>query len=143
MRAGGAPVPAVARSALAIAGIAALVTGVATAPDPADARADDPAAVVKMVGIEFQPDTVTITTGETVEWVNESKLTHTVTADPTKAAKAANVTLPDGAEPFDSGDVAPGETYRRTFTVPGTYGYFCVPHEAAGMTGTVVVKPPK
>jgi plastocyanin len=28
---------------------------------------------------------------------------------------------------------------RHTFDVPGTYQYFCIPHEMAGMTGTVVV----
>ena len=34
----------------------------------------------------------------------------------------------------------PGGTFDYTFTVPGTYRYFYVPHEALGMIGTIVVK---
>jgi plastocyanin len=34
----------------------------------------------------------------------------------------------------------PGNTYQHTFTVPGTYRYFCQPHESNGMVGEVVVK---
>ncbi len=52
------------------------------------------------------------------------------------------MSLPPGASPFDSGDLAPGEVYVRTFDVPGTYRCFCVPHERAGMTGVVVVEGP-
>lgn len=97
--------------------------------------------VVEIEGIQFLPETVTIRAGETIEWRNGSKLGHTVTADPEKAANPDHVQLPEGAATFDSGDLAPGETYRRTFDVPGTYQYFCIPHEAAGMVGTIVVKP--
>lgn len=104
-------------------------------------RVPRPVAVVEIHGIQFQPDTLRIRAGQTVEWRNRSKLTHTVTADPEKAADPADVRLPEGAKTFDSGALPPGDTYRRTFEVPGTYGYFCVPHEAAGMTGTIVVEP--
>ncbi|WP_162622742.1 plastocyanin/azurin family copper-binding protein [Salinisphaera orenii] len=37
--------------------------------------------------------------------------------------------------------MAPGADYAHRFTEPGTYRYFCIPHEAAGTVGTVVVKP--
>ncbi|HEX9710874.1 MAG TPA: plastocyanin/azurin family copper-binding protein, partial [Candidatus Thermoplasmatota archaeon] len=31
-------------------------------------------------------------------------------------------------------------TFQRTFTAAGRYPYWCIPHQKAGMTGTVVVK---
>ena len=48
--------------------------------------------------------------------------------------------MPKGAVAFDSGFIPPGGDYRYTFTVPGTYKYFCLPHEKAGMVGVIVVK---
>ena len=41
---------------------------------------------------------------------------------------------------FDSGFIPPGGDYSYTFTVPGRYRYFCLPHEKAGMVGVIVVK---
>ena len=49
--------------------------------------------------------------------------------------------LPAGAKPFDSGKVPAGNTYRQTFATPGTYRYFCKPHETKGMVGEIVVQP--
>lgn len=103
------------------------------APPPADAE-------VEMTNrLRFLPDTVRIRVGEAVRWRNTSDLLHTVTADPEKATRSGSVRLPSGASSFDSGNLPPGEEFRHTFTVPGTYEYFCVPHEAAGMTGVVIV----
>ncbi len=45
-----------------------------------------------------------------------------------------------GAAAFDSGFIPPGGDYSYTYTVPGTYRRFCLPHEKAGMVGVVVVK---
>ncbi|QBQ54317.1 plastocyanin/azurin family copper-binding protein [Nitrosococcus wardiae] len=78
--------------------------------------------------------------GETVPWESQSVLVHTVTAVPAKAARAEDVALPRGAEPFNSGLLGPGETFQHTFTVKGTYRYFCIPHEAAGMVGEVIIQ---
>jgi plastocyanin len=64
---------------------------------------------------------------------------HHATSDPSLAIKPAEVTNPPGAEPFDSGFLRPGETFRHIFTVPGEYKYTCVVHEAKGMIGTIVV----
>lgn len=103
--------------------------------------ASEPAATVNMGSqLTFEPASITIKAGETVDFVNGSPLIHTVTADPAKAREADNVSLPEGAETFDSGNLAPGESFSHTFTEPGTYQYFCIPHEAAGMTGTIVVQ---
>jgi len=50
---------------------------------------------------------------------------------------------PEAAAPWDSGFlVKPGDTFEVTFTVEGVYDYFCLPHEAAGMVGRIVVGRP-
>src|SRR3712207_3330778 len=84
----------------------------------------------------FAPDEVTVAAGETVSWVNVSGESHTVTAYEDE--------IPDGADYFATGDassedaarddVANGlvnedETFEMTFDEPGTYRYFCIPHE--------------
>lgn len=98
-------------------------------------------AVVEMTGdLEFQPPSLTIEAGQTVEWRNVSDLPHTVTADPGKAADPTHVALPDGAEPFDSGFIQADGSYSHTFDVPGEYRYFCIPHEGAGMVATLTVE---
>ena len=33
----------------------------------------------------------------------------------------------------------PGESFSYTFTAPGTYSYFCIPHVLSGMRGTIEV----
>lgn len=90
---------------------------------------------------QFSPREVTIKVGESVTWKNSANDVHTVTADPSKAKMKENVSVPAGARPFHSGDIAPGKTYRQTFTTAGTYRYVCTHHEDKGMTGTITVKP--
>jgi plastocyanin len=97
------------------------------------------AAVVTMTGTRFEPYRVTVRAGETVEWRNTSDGTHTVTADPDRAANPDHVLVPRGAGLFHSGSLLPDESFRFTFTVPGTYRYVCLPHEDAGMIGSVLV----
>jgi plastocyanin len=102
---------------------------------------DAPTRTVRMTSQgRFEPAQITIRAGETVQWRNDSSHPHTVTADPGRAANPAHVVLPDGAEPFDSGEIAPGATFTHTFDVPGTYIYVCSPHEEDGMMGIVVVR---
>ncbi len=99
------------------------------------------AAEVTMTNdLTFQPRTVRIKAGETVTWRNTSNLVHTVTADPELASDPSSIKLPTGAEPFNSGDLQPGQTFSRTFEVAGEYNYFCIPHESAGMLGTIIVE---
>jgi plastocyanin len=109
---------------------------------PAQQAAGGVAATVDMTqGLTFVPSAVEINVGDSVEWRNVSSLEHTVTADPGKATQRRHVALPPGAQPFDSGNLQPGEKFRHLFTVPGTYRYFCIPHEAAGMVGEITVRP--
>jgi plastocyanin len=128
---------------------------VVTAPDGSTASAEKTITVtapqqsqgqvhiVKMVTTKdgknfFDPAELTIKVGDTVRWVNECEegvpCTHSAQAYPDK--------IPAGAEAFDSTLLtAQGQTYEYTFTVPGEYEYFCLPHEALGMKGKIIVQP--
>ncbi len=89
--------------------------------------------------LKFDPATLTVAKGTTVTWRNASASVHTITFNPAQAANKADATLPDGVQPFDSGDLNPGQTFQHTFDTPGTYKYYCAPHEMVGMVGTIVV----
>ncbi len=99
-------------------------------------------AVVTMNGddLTFDPPTITVKRGQTVQWENLSHQEHTVTFDPAKAVNKADVELPNGASPFESGYMSTGQNFSHRFTVPGTYHYVCILHEVQGMKGEVVVK---
>ena len=120
--------------------IVALVGGIGLqTPHP---KTEEPVTVVELTNmLMFTPDTVRIKAGTTVEWRNTSLLVHTITADPDLATLAESVQLPEGAKPFNSGNLDAKATFRHTFDVPGTYVYFCIPHEGAKMRGTVIVEP--
>lgn len=103
------------------------------------APSKDVDAIVKMGFMDFQPNLVTVRRGDTVEWRNTSVVMHTVTGDPQKAGRPGLASVPSGASPFNSGNLKAGRIFKHTFTVPGTYKYYCEIHD--GMTGTVVVNP--
>ena len=99
-------------------------------------------ALVTISGFAFMPDHVTIHQGQSVEWNNTEMMeTHTITDDPALAKKSEDALLPAGAEPFNSGNLKPGQTFRHVFSVPGHYRYFCLPHEHFGMVGDIEVLP--
>jgi plastocyanin len=91
--------------------------------------------------MRFVPDTVRISAGAAVRWRNTSRVLHTVTAHPDRVRDQTQVELPEGAEPFDSGDLFPGEDFVWSFQVPGTYRYVCVPHDRIPMIGVIIVDP--
>jgi plastocyanin len=78
----------------------------------------------------FNPSTITVVIGvnNTVVWKNQDSVAHTVFSE----------TTPAGASPFSSGQIAPGSGYTYTFTVPGTYEYYCAIHPWMG--GIVIVE---
>ncbi|WP_340103592.1 cupredoxin domain-containing protein [Rhodohalobacter sp. 8-1] len=101
----------------------------------------EPADTVGMTNtMKFDADTVRIEAEETVVWKNSSLLAHSVTADPSESTIDGSAELPEGAEPFNSGMMDPEETFSHTFEVPGTYKYFCIPHEGANMYGWIIVE---
>jgi plastocyanin len=103
-----------------------------------------PTAIVKMSDDMpmYQPSSLMIRAGQTVEWVNTGQVSHSVVDDPAKAGKSEDVLLPNGAPTFASGNVMPGAKYRYTFMTPGTYRYFCMSHEMDAMVGEIIVQPP-
>jgi len=107
----------------------------------AQTGATEPAAVVTMTNdLRFVPDTVRVKEGQAVLWKNSSMIVHSVTGDPGMATLKGSARLPQGAKPFNSGLLDPGGEFRHTFSVPGTYQYFCIPHEGVKMYGWVIVE---
>ena len=104
---------------------------------------------VQMVdGQRFDPETLTVSVGDTVTWTNESSETHTVTAYEDKIpsadayfASGGSATEKDARSTLSEGLIDPGETFEVTLDEAGTYEYFCLPHEGSGMKGTIVVEP--
>jgi len=88
----------------------------------------------------FVPDHPEVAPGDTVVWINDGSLPHTSTDRPGTAGVGAHNVLPAGAEPWDSGLLKPGQSYRRVFTREGEYAYLCVLHETAGMVGRLRVR---
>jgi plastocyanin len=89
------------------------------------AQQEDPGVVrVSIQDGFFDPADIVVTSGTTVEWLNEGNNPHSVVAD-------------DGQ--FDSGMLNPGDTFRVTFSGEGTLTYHCSP----SMAGSVTVVPPE
>jgi FtsP/CotA-like multicopper oxidase with cupredoxin domain len=95
-----------------------------TATDAAQTGGDN--ARIAMVDDRFEPNSLTVTVGTTVIWVNTGADWHSVAAF-------------DGS--FESAQLASGETFSYTFTAPGTYRFICKHHGRQGMIGQVVVTP--
>ena len=96
----------------------------AVAPAAQPARNVAPtAAKVTIKSLKYSPDTIQITKGETIEWVNDDLTPHTVTSS---------------SGEFDSGSMDVGATWRHTFSQPGTFAYSCTFHQE--MKGSVIVK---
>ena len=104
----------------------------------------DPSAKDSADQLRFDPAHVTITSGQTITWKNDSQMPHTATGDPGQNPVAKShpdyVQLPAGAEPWGSEMLQPGDSYSHTFTTPGEYRYICIPHVLSGMRGTITVK---
>jgi plastocyanin len=98
------------------------------------------ASVTMTDQLTFVPDTIVVPVNGTVTWRNNSTTWHTVTADTTLAQDSTSVQLPSGALPFNSDTIPPSKAFSHKFTVAGTYKYFSIPDETAGMVGWVVVQ---
>ena len=105
---------------------------------------------IRMSARGFLPYRVETKMGETLRFVNTNSRLHTVTAYQDR--------IPEGAKYFASGGfetekeareawvkrlggaLGTGEIFEYTFSVTGTYHYFCVPHEIGGMVGIIEVR---
>ncbi len=77
--------------------------------------------------LAFEPSNITISAGDKVKFVNNKLAPHNAVFD--------------GHEDLSHTDLAfaPGESWEKTFSDPGTYEFYCEPHRGAGMVGKVVV----
>ncbi len=122
-----------------------------SSPIPAAEGGDKKAAaggvevVVRMItdgsAFRFEPANLTIKPGTTVKWVNDSENRHTSTADSRFDKNPGQTILPAGVAPWSSAFLAAGETFSKTYTVPGKYQYFCRNHGQFGMEGVITVVP--
>jgi plastocyanin len=96
--------------------------GATSAPDGDTTATAETGSTVTIDNYAFSPASITVSVGTTVTWVNNDTTAHTVTAD-------------DGS--FDSGNLAPGESFTYTFTSAGSFVYHCNYHP--NMEGTVAV----
>lgn len=85
--------------------------------------------------LEFSPETINIQVGDTVRWTNVGNMPHTVTSTDTETDDPAE-RQPNGE--FDE-DLSPGEEVTVTFDEAGEFHYYCQPHNAQDMIGTVIV----
>ncbi len=105
----------------------------AVQPTPTPPPATQPTNVVVIQMLEsppghyfFKPDTLTISAGTVVVWIDSSDAPHTVTSD--SGAPSA----------FDTtSNVTQGKTFALTFNTPGTYHYHCKIH--SNMKATITV----
>jgi plastocyanin len=109
---------------------------------------DTPPGDVIMSGQAFEPEEFTISVGETVTWAYSSGGAHTVTAYADEFPEGADYFASGGASDEEAardnvsdGLLSDSDTFEVAFDVPGTYRYFCLPHETVGMTGTIIVEP--
>ncbi|MDQ3985268.1 MAG: plastocyanin/azurin family copper-binding protein [Actinomycetota bacterium] len=95
----------------------------------------------------FEPDSIEVSANEQIVFSNLGDAAHTVTA--------YQDSIPEGGDYFSSGEfetelqardhiaealIAPRQEFTITLEEPGTYRYFCIPHESQGMTGRLVVR---
>lgn len=89
----------------------------------------------------FDPIGVLVAPGTTIRWLVKENV-HTTTAYHPRNDHHS-LRIPEAAMPWDSGYlVNPGNHFEVTLTVPGVYDYYCMPHEAAGMVGRIIVGKP-
>ena len=74
----------------------------------------------RIVDFAFRPGRIEVDRGTRVRWTNQGNVSHTVTASS-----------------FDSGTLAPGDSFSRLFRRAGTFRFHCSIHP--DMTGQVVV----
>ncbi|HEV2751916.1 MAG TPA: plastocyanin/azurin family copper-binding protein, partial [Gemmatimonadales bacterium] len=82
------------------------------------------AAEIRIMSLKFPGDTVRISAGQAVRWVNGDPVEHTVTFE--------------GGSEAGSPVIPPNASYVHRFDKPGTYTYHCTPHPF--MTGVVIVR---
>jgi plastocyanin len=117
----------------------------ASAVDARAVQAAPPRAVVEIhmksdklgTVVGFDPVGFFLEPGQRVRWVCDANV-HTATAY-SPENDDHSLRIPKKAQPWNSGYLLPGQRFEVTLMVEGVYDYFCIPHEAAGMVGRLIV----
>jgi plastocyanin len=124
-------------------------TGLEGGPNVVEGVPDDADHVVEMQAVAFEPQELSVSQGDTVTWRHAAGEPHSVTALESGIPESATYWASGGfgseaaaREGWENGRgaVQSGEAYVHTFETAGEHEYVCIPHEAAGMVGTVVVE---
>jgi plastocyanin len=98
-------------------------------------------------GYRFEPSAITIKVGDAIKFVNVTGGPHNVTffCDSIPSAAAAQLTanMPQSTAPLTGPLlITPNQDYTVSFagTTAGTYKFYCTPHLALGMKGTITVQ---
>ena len=120
------------------------------APPAAPAAATGATVEVQMVQegpntFKFKPDNITIKSGDAVTFKGVSGLAHDVAfyADsiPPGAADILNKNITDKPQDLATAMINDGGSVTVSFAgaPAGTYKFYCIPHQAMGMKGTITV----
>lgn len=96
---------------------------------------------VTLQTFQFEPGEIEIDAGDTVTWINNDDILHTVTSGVGQKQGVPGVSENKDAKPdgmFDEQMDSVDATFEFTFEEAGTFDYFCAIHP--GMTGKVVVR---
>lgn len=107
-----------------------------TTSEPETSSPEDAVAITVGPGgdFSFSPTSEQVSVGDTVEWTWGSAGHNIVVASQPDDADW------EGTEGGAGTTYGTGHTHSHTFEVPGTYEYYCAPHQGAGMTGKIVVE---
>jgi len=118
-------------------------------PNVVEGVPEDADHVVEMQAVAFEPAELTIEAGDTVAWNHAGGEAHNAVAYEAEIPDGATYWASGGFESEDAavegwdngqGAVQSGQSYVHTFETTGEHAYYCVPHEAAGMVGTIIVE---
>jgi plastocyanin len=113
-----------------------------TAATGTQAASTSNAVQVMIMNYAYTPSDLTITAGTTVTWVNMDPVGHTVTEGLSDSPKPPSERAFDSSHGTAGADVItipPGGSWSFTFTTPGVYDYYCIPHPY--MKGHITVTP--
>ena len=122
--------------ALSLSAMLAMLTAACSNDDTSNPPDDGGTfnGTIRVLDNQFSPSVVSITVGDSVTWRWEGSNTHTVTQGTSPTVP------PDAQKLFDSPFKSSG-TFGYRFTDVDTVQYFCRPHFAMGMKGTIRVRP--
>ncbi len=101
------------------------ITQLLPTPTPAPTAAASKAVTLTMENDYYLPDLITVSVGTRITWFNKDEDDHTVTSE-------------TDPHVLDSPVLNQNQSFTFVFTQPGTYKYFCIPHDF--MHGVVVVQ---